>query len=445
MSVVQQQEKKVDTSFNMFIESLNGSAETRKNYTKWLSRYMQHCNLEFSCYHLREIIQEEETEKEVTNYYLTNTDTLFFDSSPKTIENKIISFFMHKRNAEKKSPKTLQLYYTTIKHFYEINDITLNWAKIKQFVTKGRMKKANDRAYTRQEIRQILQKCDERKKVIVLLLASTGIRVGALPSLRKGHLEYLDKHKIYKINVYADSKNETDKYVTYCTKECTEAINGYLLYRERSGEVLQDSSPLIRNQFDPYTKDRKTIEKPCNISLNTIVSIIHRTITDTGIRDDKQIKKLGDRHSVMQLHGFRKFTKTQMTFAGVDHVYSETILGHIRRGLVGTYNTVTDEDLLENYLKAEAKLTIGSTEEEHLRKQVEFKEDQINYVTKGMQEKYEKQNFELRQEIKQLQQKIEEKEEKAKQDKEIVQRYNKLEEQIEELRQKVMSSSSSRK
>jgi integrase len=354
----------------MFIESLNGSPETRKNYTKWLKRYMQY----YSC---------------------TRPDELFFDSNTKTIENKITSFFTHKRNVEGKSPKTIQLYYTAIKHFYQINDIVLNWSKIRLFVGRGRIKKAHDRAYKPEEIRQILQKCDERKRVIVLLLASTGMRVGALPGLKVGDLEYQDKHGIYKINVYSDSENEDDKYITYCSKECAEAINSYLAYRQRSGEQIDNSSPLIRDQFNP-----KYANKPRKMALDTIISIVHRTITDTGIRDDKQIKKLGDRHSVMQLHGFRKFTKTQMTFAGVDHIYSETILGHIRRGLVGIYNTVSEQDLLENYLKAEAKLTIGSTEEEHLRKQVESSQEQINYVTKGIQEKYEKKIYELEQKLK---------------------------------------------
>jgi hypothetical protein len=42
----------------------------------------------------------------------------------------------------------------------------------------------------------------------------------------------------------------------------------------------------------------------------------------------------------------------------VDHLYSETLLGH-STGLVGVYTRVTEEDLLKEYLKALLALTIN--------------------------------------------------------------------------------------
>ena len=45
-----------------------------------------------------------------------------------------------------------------------------------------------DRAYTTEEIQQLLVKADERTSVVILLLASTGIRIGAVPDLKLKHL-----------------------------------------------------------------------------------------------------------------------------------------------------------------------------------------------------------------------------------------------------------------
>jgi hypothetical protein len=64
-----------------------------------------------------------------------------------------------------------------------MNDIALNKKKINMF--KGEFtRKISDRAYTYEEIRKILDISDLRVKSIVLLMASSGIRIGSIPLLR---------------------------------------------------------------------------------------------------------------------------------------------------------------------------------------------------------------------------------------------------------------------
>lgn len=131
-------------------------------------------------------------------------------------------------------------------HFYEMNDVALNKKKIKMF--KGEfIKKTRDRAYTHEEIRKILDVCDLRMKVVILLMASTGCRVGALPSLRLRNLQKVENESLYKITIYEGSN---EQYFTYCTPECASFIDAYLHYRESNGEKLGPDSFLIRDQFD---------------------------------------------------------------------------------------------------------------------------------------------------------------------------------------------------
>ena len=68
------------------------------------------------------------------------------------------------------------------------------------------------------EITKILEKADLRGKVAILLMASAGLRVGALPSLKIRSLERIDKYQLYKITVY---ENADEEYFTFCTPECT--------------------------------------------------------------------------------------------------------------------------------------------------------------------------------------------------------------------------------
>lgn len=82
---------------------------------------------------------------------------------------------------------------------------------------------------------------DERLRVIIYILASSGIRIGALPSLSLKHLQK-DKLTIY--------ENSSEEYITFVTPECQRAIESYLDMRSRYGKKLSDESFLIREQFD---------------------------------------------------------------------------------------------------------------------------------------------------------------------------------------------------
>jgi hypothetical protein len=78
-------------------------------------------------------------------------------------------------------------------------------------------------------------------------MASSGIRVGAISLIQLKHLQKLDDNNIYKITVYPEDREE---YFTFCSPECTSAIDYYLDYRRRNGEQLEAKSYLIREQFD---------------------------------------------------------------------------------------------------------------------------------------------------------------------------------------------------
>ena len=71
-----------------------------------------------------------------------------------------------------------------------------------------------DRPYTHIEILKMLEKADQLTRVVILLLSSAGLRVGALPSLRIRNLEKIDKYNLYKIIIY---ENEEEEYITFCT------------------------------------------------------------------------------------------------------------------------------------------------------------------------------------------------------------------------------------
>ena len=149
-----------------------------------------------------------------------------------------------------------------------------------------KMKK--DRAYEHEEIRRLLDIADERMRTVILLMASTGMRIGAIPDLRLRNLEDT------KITIYEDTK---DEYITFITPECKEAIDNYIDMRKRYGENITGDSYLIREQFDV----REPSEAKQTVA-NTLYGKLRDLSNRSGVRDK----------SLPICHGFSKFFSTQL-------------------------------------------------------------------------------------------------------------------------------------
>ena len=280
--------------------------------------------------------------------------------------------YLEKLKSNEKSYSFLNLAFSVLKHFYVMNDIRINKEKISKFMGESGRKNM-DRGYTYDEIKKMLDVADLRMKTIVLLMASTGMRIGAVPDLKLKHLKELTKEKIYKIIVYGKSKEE---YYTFCSPECYSVIKSYLEYRTKSGELLDDESYLIREQFDinDFEQIRKKSRK---ISLYTLKNNIMILARKSGITEINHNYDHGFRNDVPMSHGFRKFWMTQAVKSKMPHEQREMLLGH-KIGLASAYYRPSEEDLLDAYLVAVDNLTIN--EENRLRRKVETLEVEKSYI-----------------------------------------------------------------
>jgi integrase len=87
--------------------------------------------------------------------------------------------FIERLKQSKKSFSRINTIFCTIKHLYVMNDIRINERKIDKFLGE-RTCKIKDRAYTHEVIKKLIDVADIRVKIIILLMASTGMRVGAV-------------------------------------------------------------------------------------------------------------------------------------------------------------------------------------------------------------------------------------------------------------------------
>ena len=297
-------------------------------------------------------------------------------SGIRQIEDRLIEYLAFLQN-KGYSTATIQVRLAAVFHFYTINRINLNKKYVTKFCGKRR-KVMSDTAYTHSQIEMMLStSSDLRQKVIVLLLVSTGMRVGAIHSLVLSNLRRVDvgTQYLYKVIVY---ELEEEEYYTFCSFECAMVIEQYLEYRKRFGEILKPSSPLIREEFDH--NDLFKSRMPRKLSNQYIMILVDRILVAAGIKTVK--RKIegakSELHPVKRCHGFRKFYVTNMKKANADFSDREFLVGHkYSRGLDVNYDRTSEDDRLQEYLKAMDLLTISP--ENRLRKEIHDKDQIINH------------------------------------------------------------------
>jgi integrase len=291
------------------------------------------------------------------------------DSFLKLPQDEISSLIINYLLQRKVSRQYKVVIFSAIKHACEMNDVVLNWTKMKKFIrTDNRDNSINgkDRGYTDEEIRKILEFSDQRSKTAFLILASTGIRIGALQSIRIGDLERIgggtaSLENLYRITVY---RGDNEEYTTFTTHECTREIDNYLEYRTRRGETITQDSYLMVMKF---TND--TIQKGKPFTGKSLRVTLQNCISNTGLRGIDHINP-HKRKEVAVLHGFRKFFTKQLVDSKLNPEIREMLLGH-KIGLASAYYKPTEQEMYNEYLKAVGLLTIN--EENRLKLKLEQK------------------------------------------------------------------------
>jgi integrase len=329
-----------------------------------------------------------------------STDEMLAHSiEPKIIESQIIDYIMSLRN-NGIAYSTIQFFVAPIFTFYQLNDILLNRKKINRYM--GEYKRVvKDLAYTIEQIQQMLQTADNRMRVIILLLSSTGCRIGALSDLVLGNLTKLPKLKIYRIVFYYGTNNE---YYTFTTSECAAAIDNYLLYRQRCGEKISfnsstnrwepDNVPLLRRQFD--SEDVLQARRPIAMTNRSIREALEMHLIRAGIREREHLTEVVTssnslkrvRKPVSLSTGFRKFVISTFIESNLNHEIRELIVDHATM-LDKHYFRPREDQVLAEYVKAIPNLTIDSVEREKQRvqeleeksKQQEAKDREIAHLS----------------------------------------------------------------
>ena len=267
---------------------------------------------------------------------------------PKDAEKIILTYIAERRGEV--SGSTIRALKESVKAFLLMNDVEngINWTKISRIMPHAR-KVGQDRAPTIDEIRQILDNCNLRMKTIVLLLLSSGMRVGAFDDLKWRDVEdyTIEGQDIAKLTIY---RGDPEQYTTFITPEAHHILQDYRKRRIEVGEKIKPNSPLIRNIWD--SKNRTDPTEAVHVSSKSIKNQMVKLLWNIGLR--KEHKRVQEFKAI---HGYRKYfeTNAKRIMRGED---VERLKGHL-----ANYYKPTDEYLAKEYVKALPYLTISETVE----------------------------------------------------------------------------------
>jgi integrase len=211
---------------------------------------------------------------------------------------------------------------------------------------------------------------DVRMRALLLLLVSSGMRIGEALELEMADI-HLDERPCRIVVRYA--KNDESR-TTFCSQEAVQAIQDYLVLRERYLAVARAKGGGA-HETRLFPLSYRTAQGMWKLGMEKI-----------GLPDrDPRTGRL-----TRTIHSTRSFFNTRMKMGGVPDFVVEGLLGHAGY-LDGSYGVkkdrMGDEQLAEAYLAGEPAITITrAAGMEKMEKRLRRQEQQVEALMKEMKE-----------------------------------------------------------
>ena len=258
---------------------------------------------------------------------------------------------------EKHSKSYYNIVFSALTFFYQINFKLINRTRIRTMVKPNDDPIGGDR-YTNEDVIKILQavKITKKKnykihtklrtKAIILLLASSGIRVGALAELKVSDLEKIED--CYSLKVYAKTKYE---HYTFLTPQASNLLARFLEQRKTKW-IDREWSYQHSNEIHIMTFNDSLV---FDMSLGAIELALNRIVRKANLQESKT----GLRYFKPVNHSYRKrFNTIIKQNRDINPQIGEIFLGHKIINLDSAYLKISREDLFSEYKKAIPELTL---------------------------------------------------------------------------------------
>jgi len=267
-------------------------------------------------------------------------------------------------------PITAKAYFAGVKEFLAANDIELTRRQIKTIT--NRLPKGNARTVERdmdvETLRKILAHMDIKGKALVMVLASSGMRIGEALQITLDDLDLGgDGRSPPMVRVRGEYTKTGMQRVTFLSREAREALSEWLKVRDSYLASAQHRNNGLVGRGIGKTKSLDD-HRVFPFSMGVVDQMWTNALSKAGLltRDSSTGRKQ------LRIHQLRKFFRSQLALkVPVDIV--EYLMGHSGY-LTDAYRRYTNRQLAEFYQKGEHLLYINIPQD--IQKiQSEFRED----------------------------------------------------------------------
>jgi len=293
-------------------------------------------------------IKSEKTKKQYDRYLedfrryfmIKNYDKLSQIESKK-LQEMIEDFVMYHKS-QNKSASFIAGKISALKLFFSMNDIILNWDKLRKMLPE-KTKPSGNQPYSTEQLQILLKNTAYPEyKALIHFMSASGVRVGCFEELKIKDLSDMP-NGCKSVKVYADT---VDEYVTFIHQEAVDSLNEYLQLRKRKGEQITNDSWVFCSPNDnnkPHPAD-------------SITSTLGRYVKKSLGRE----KSKSGRYNIMSCHGLRKrFGTILKSNRTVNLSLAERLMGHSTTiPLDNSYFKPVIEQLFDEYQKTIPELII---------------------------------------------------------------------------------------
>lgn len=299
-------------------------------------------------------------------------------------EDDVIAFSNH--CADHYSPTTGRLYLSIVKEFLSFNDVDFTRKQEKNIrnKTSGGGPISEEADLSKDLIRKILNACDIRLKALVLILITSGMRIGEIAKIHMSDI-VISKDKTYAIiTLRGVSRSRGTKLknrhsrITFIGKEAVEALEQYY---EKRLEYIETACDRSCNRWEVADIDDGRVFP---VGIKALGEAFRGALKRAGVFvQDTETKR-----ATIHYHMFRKFFITTLTYSGIPDKFVDFYSGHLG-ALDRAYQRQTKDKLLEVYLRGEPYLRIydesaeeiAKTKEEIRETKNKFRDMQIDRLT----------------------------------------------------------------
>ena len=252
-------------------------------------------------------------------------------------------------------PKSITTRLTAVKGYLRFLGVRIYAEDCKHIIKIPKNIQESEVALTKEMILRVLRNIPPRLQTVILVLSSSGMRIGELVQLKLSDIDFTTTPTTIKLRAQITKTRHTRE--TFITSEATNSLKDYLArtlkWSEGKDNSHLDDLIIFGRGYSSYRKTKDTFSQPSHLNAEGVLMKQLRN-SIKKIPDLDKINLNGIR--VIHFHALRKFFRTTVGNS-IGRDFAEALIGH--QFYMNTYYQLNDEKKREMYLEVEPYLTIS--------------------------------------------------------------------------------------